>query len=84
MPEITGAQRKYLRGMAHHLTPLVQIGKNGLTDAVVNPLFGTAQTSIYRLRVSEPLVARVIVELEQGGKRFREIAIVHADSELTR
>jgi hypothetical protein len=48
------------------------------------PLFGTAQTSIYRLRVSEPLVARVIVELEQGGKRFREIAIVYADSELTR
>ena len=48
------------------------------------PLFGTAQTSIYRLRVSEPLVARVIVELERNGKRFREIAIVHADSELTR
>ena len=38
MSEITGAQRKYLKGMAHHLSPLVQIGKNGLTDAVVKSI----------------------------------------------
>src|SRR3954451_11327996 len=35
MAELSGAQRKYLRGMAHYLKPLVQMGKNGLTDGVV-------------------------------------------------
>ncbi|HEY0512638.1 MAG TPA: ribosome assembly RNA-binding protein YhbY [Thermoanaerobaculia bacterium] len=35
MAELTGAQRKYLRGMAHYLKPIVQLGKNGLTDGVI-------------------------------------------------
>ena len=38
MKELTGAQRKYLRGMAHHLNPVVQVGKNGLTDGVVQSI----------------------------------------------
>jgi RNA-binding protein len=38
MPELTGAQRKYLRGMAHYLKPIVQIGKNGLTDPVIESI----------------------------------------------
>ena len=29
------AQRKFLRSVAHHLDPLVLIGKHGLTDALV-------------------------------------------------
>jgi RNA-binding protein len=33
-PRLTGAERKYLRGLAHHLNPLVQIGKAGLTPTV--------------------------------------------------
>ena len=35
MASLSGAQRKYLRGMAHYLKPLVQMGKNGLTDGVI-------------------------------------------------
>ncbi|MEO6195440.1 MAG: ribosome assembly RNA-binding protein YhbY [Thermoanaerobaculia bacterium] len=35
MAELTGAQRKYLRGMAHYIKPMIQLGKNGLTDGVV-------------------------------------------------
>ena len=35
MHELTGAQKKYLRGLAHHLKPIVHIGKNGLTDTVL-------------------------------------------------
>jgi len=31
---VTGRQRKYLRGLAHGLKPLVQVGKQGLSDAV--------------------------------------------------
>ena len=35
MAELTGARKKHLRGLAHHLKPVVQIGKNGLTDPVL-------------------------------------------------
>ncbi len=34
MVELTGTQRKYLRGLAHDLRPVVQIGKNGLNQGV--------------------------------------------------
>lgn len=33
--KLSSAQRKFLRGHAHHLDPVVQIGKAGLTDGVV-------------------------------------------------
>ncbi|MCA9554252.1 MAG: ribosome assembly RNA-binding protein YhbY [Myxococcales bacterium] len=31
---LTGRQRKHLRGLGHHVEPIVQIGHQGLTDAV--------------------------------------------------
>jgi len=34
--ELTGKQRRYLRGLAHHLKPVVHIGNNGLSDALVD------------------------------------------------
>ena len=36
--ELTGRQRKYLRGLAHSLKPIVLIGQMGLTDAVAKAL----------------------------------------------
>lgn len=38
MAELTGAQKKYLRGLAHHQKPLVQLGKNGLTEGVLRSI----------------------------------------------
>jgi len=32
---LTGKQKKFLKGLGHHLTPLVSIGKEGLTDNVL-------------------------------------------------
>lgn len=34
MDSLTSSQKKYLRGLAHRLKPVVLIGQNGLTDAV--------------------------------------------------
>ena len=35
MPDLTGKQRRHLRALGHHLDPLLQIGHEGVTDAVV-------------------------------------------------
>lgn len=35
MEELSGAQRKHLRGLAHHLKPVVHVGRNGVTDPVL-------------------------------------------------
>ena len=32
---LTGTQKHYLRGLAHHRKPVVAIGANGLTEAVL-------------------------------------------------
>ncbi|MDZ4164641.1 MAG: ribosome assembly RNA-binding protein YhbY [Smithellaceae bacterium] len=31
-------ERKYLRGLAHHLKPLIQIGKGGLSEEVISQI----------------------------------------------
>ncbi|MCK5146906.1 ribosome assembly RNA-binding protein YhbY [bacterium] len=36
MSELQGFQRRYLRSKAHHLEPVVMIGKNGMTAQVVD------------------------------------------------
>jgi RNA-binding protein len=38
MAKLTGAQRKWLRGQAHSLRPLVRLGKQGLTEGVVREI----------------------------------------------
>lgn len=35
---LTGNQRRYLRGLAHHRKPVVTIGANGLTGAVISEI----------------------------------------------
>ena len=32
---LTGQQKSYLRGLAHALRPMVQVGQSGVTDAVI-------------------------------------------------
>ena len=36
--ELTPEQRQHLKGLAHNLNPVVMIGNNGLTDAVVREI----------------------------------------------
>ncbi len=38
MGELKGSQRKYLRGAAHSYKPLVQIGKEGLSESVLGSI----------------------------------------------
>jgi RNA-binding protein len=47
MGELTGKQRRYLRALGHHLAPVMQIGHEGLSDAVVSE--ANAQLDVHEL-----------------------------------
>ena len=38
MSELAGWQKQYLSGMAHHLKPMIQVGKLGMTPALVETI----------------------------------------------
>ncbi len=38
MTSLKGFQKKHLRGLAHSLKPVVQIGKEGITDGVIRAI----------------------------------------------
>ena len=63
MAEFTGARKKHLRGLAHHLKAVVQIGKNGLTDPVLASIDQALDDYHELIKVSEQLVD------PQGRKR---------------
>ena len=35
MKTLTGKQRQYLKGLAHALSPIVRVGKGGVTESVI-------------------------------------------------
>jgi len=41
MKKLTTSQIRFLRAQAHHLKPVVQIGDNGLTEAVLKEIAAT-------------------------------------------
>lgn len=44
MTDLTGVQKKYLRGLAHNIKPVVQIGQRGLTEGVLKQIEGALLT----------------------------------------
>jgi RNA-binding protein len=41
---LTGKQKRYLRSLAHHLTPIFQIGKGGVNDQLVKHIVEAIET----------------------------------------
>jgi RNA-binding protein len=77
MMNLTGAQRKYLRGLAHSLDPLVHIGKAGLGEGVLRNLReALARHELVKVKFLEhrdqkaALCARIVEELgcEMAGR----------------
>jgi RNA-binding protein len=49
---LSGRQRRHLRALGHHLEPVVQLGKQGLTDGVVAAVDeALAQHELVKVRV---------------------------------
>ena len=52
---LSGRQRKHLRGLAHRLEPVVHVGHQGVTDAVVTALDEALAThELVKVRLHEP------------------------------
>lgn len=51
---LTGKQRRYLRGLGHHLDPVVQVGKDGITEGLVGALDSALQThELIKIKLGE-------------------------------
>jgi len=90
MKPLTSAQRKRLRGLAHGLNPLVQLGKSGLTDAALAQIEKElADHELIKVRFLAGKQAKdaLVVEMEQrlrcgAAGRVGHVAILyrpHAD-----
>jgi RNA-binding protein len=61
LAELTSKQRAYLRSLAHSLKPILQVGKEGVTDDVVSSVAGAFQNrELLKVKVLEsaPMGAR--------------------------
>ena len=36
---LTGKQKSYLKGLAHTMQPIIQVGKNGVNDALIKTVY---------------------------------------------
>lgn len=61
-PSLTGAQRKWLRGQAHTLKPIVQVGKQGLSESALR-------------QVGEALDAHELIKVQAIAPREEKDAI---------
>lgn len=53
--DLPGYQRKYLRGLAHDLKPVVKVGEKGLTDSVVAAIDAALLVhELIKVRLHEP------------------------------
>ena len=51
---LSGKQRRYLRGLGHHLEAIVQVGKDGITEGLVQALDGAIeQHELIKVRLGE-------------------------------
>jgi RNA-binding protein len=57
--ELTGKQRRYLRGLGHHLEPTVYVGKEGVSE-------GVARAAEEVLERHELVKVRLLSEAPQG------------------
>jgi len=51
---LTGRQRRHLRALGHHLQPVVQVGHEGVTEAVVREAHQQLEThELIKVRIGE-------------------------------
>ncbi len=65
--DLTGKQKRYLRGLGHGLTPLVLVGKEGLSDSVIEALDrALLDHELVKVRIG----GNALVERKDAGKQL--------------
>jgi RNA-binding protein len=60
---LTGRQRQHLRGLAHRLEPVVHVGHQGVTDAVVRAVDDALRAhELVKVRLHEPEDKRAMAD----------------------
>lgn len=63
MSELAGFQRKWLRGKAHSLKPLVQVGQAGVSQAVVDAVLAALDDhELLKVRLMRPEDKKAMTE----------------------
>ena len=75
MKTLTGKQRQFLKGLAHPLSPIVRLGKGGLTDSVI------AETK-KSLASHELIKVRIDVDESAERKALAEKLAVAAEAHI--
>jgi len=72
---LTAPQRKRLRSLAHHLQPIVLIGKHGVTDAVIGAVNDALEVyELIKIRFNEHKDAKKLLTAEIAERTRCEIA----------
>ena len=75
MKTLTGKQRQFLKGLAHPLSPVVRVGKGGVTEAVI------AETK-KSLQSHELIKVRIDVDESAERKSLAERLATAADAHI--
>lgn len=77
MPDLTSKQRSHLRGLAHALSPIAHVGKEGVTEAVVYSLRQALDTrELVKVRVLEAAPASAKETAHALAARIENAAVV--------
>jgi RNA-binding protein len=66
---LTGLEKRHLRGLAHALKPLVQVGKSGITPAVVQAVAAALEAhELIKVRLVEAAEMKKAAALELAAR----------------
>lgn len=67
---LSSAQRRSLRALAHHLEPIVQVGKEGVTEGVTRAVSEALRAhELIKVRLHEPEDKKAMAEALATGSR---------------
>ena len=73
MNPLSGTQRKYLRGLAHSLRPVIMVGKNGITTELIKAADEALST--------HELIKVKFVDFKEDKKQLSQDIAEHTSSE---
>jgi RNA-binding protein len=76
MQQLTQTQRNYLRKLAHHLKPVVQVGKQGLSDLLI--------AKVNQELTAHELIKVKFVDFQDQKQELTDELVAQSDSTLVR